>query len=76
MTTASMITERLAKESEFESNDSMYVFVYEAMELIVKYMEISFIVKRREAPWTLHPPLVGFRQWCVHNFKCEHTDIT
>ena len=76
MTTASMITERLAKESDFKSNDSMYVFVYEAMELIVKYMEISFIFKRREAPWTLHPIIAGCGKWCVHNFKFEHTKMT
>ena len=57
-----MITERTAKESEFKSNNSMYVFVYKTMESIVKNMEISFIVKRREVTWTLYPLLIGFRQ--------------
>ena len=52
----------------------MFVVVYEAIEMIVNYMEIDCIVMRGETPWTLHPLLVGFRQWCVHNFKCEQRD--
>ena len=55
----------------------MFVVVYEAIEMIVNYMEIDCIVMRGETPWTLHPLLVGFRQWCVHNLKCEHRyDLT
>ena len=48
--------------------------IYEVMEMIVKYMGIDCIVMRGETPWTLHPLRVGFRQWCDHNFKCEHRD--
>ena len=44
--TASMITKRSAKVSECESNILMYVFVYESMEIIFKYIEIDCIVMR------------------------------